>query len=145
MSPDLHLIRCALIRIQATQDICARTSVMLTGEPSMQTHGVSHRDYERLPNDTKLKVITMLEAMKTDLQHHGFSLKFLGFDGRWKDLTPWKFLGLSEDHYRRQIAGAKWVRPQPREDLLEQLDQLYNLVKQVPKIEQRSLEFWAKE
>jgi hypothetical protein len=86
----------------------------------------------------------MLEAIKTELRYRGFSLRFLGHDGRWKDLTAWKFLGLSEDYYRKQIAGAKWVRPQPREDLLEQVNQLYNLVKQAPKIEHRTLEFWAK-
>ena len=62
-----------------------------------------------------------------------------GFD------PPSKFLVLSEANYIRLITGAKWVRPRPREELLEQLNQLYNLVKPAPRIDQRNLEFWVKE
>jgi hypothetical protein len=87
----------------------------------------------------------MLEALKVNLRHHGFALKFLGHDGRWKDLVPWKFIALSEDHYVRLIGGAKWVRPRSREELLEQISELYRLVNQTPKLEDRSLEFWSKE
>ena len=76
----------------------------------MQTRGISRRDYERLPADTKLKAIGVFEAIKSELRHRGFSLNFLGFDGRWKDLTPWKFLEFSEDNYRRLIAGANMCR-----------------------------------
>jgi hypothetical protein len=92
-----------------------------------------------------LRVITTLEEIKTELRHRGFSLKFLGFDGRWKDLTPWKFLAFSEDNYRRLISGAKWMRPRSREELLEQLSELYKIVNQAPELEERSLEFWSKE
>lgn len=106
----------------------------------MQTRGISRRDYERLPVNTKLKANTTFEAIKTELRYRGFSLKFLGHDGRWKDLTPWKFLALSEDHYARLVAGAKWVRPLPREDLLNQLNRLYELVRRAPKVEDRSLD-----
>ncbi|MGO9646368.1 MAG: hypothetical protein ACLPY5_16670 [Candidatus Bathyarchaeia archaeon] len=111
----------------------------------MQTHGISRRDYERLPLDTKQKSATTLETIKAELRHRGFTLKFLGFDGRWKDLTPWKFLAFSEDNHRRLIAGAKWLRPRAREDILEKLAELYELVRQLPKVEEKSLEYWSKE
>jgi hypothetical protein len=86
----------------------------------------------------------MLEAIKTELRYRGFSLRYLGHDGRWKDLTPWKFHALREEDYRRLITGAKWLRPRSREELVEQLSELYNIVKQTPKVEERSLEFWSK-
>lgn len=112
----------------------------------MQTSiGITRHDYEHLPADVKIKAVTLLERLKAELQHHGFSLNFLGHDCRWKDLTPWKFLAFPEDHYQRLIRGSKRVRPRPREDLLEQISELYDLVKQSPKLEDRSLEFWSKE
>ena len=111
----------------------------------MQSSGIGLRDYERLPSEVKSKATMMLEALKADLRQHGFALNFLGHDGLLKDLVPWKFIALSEDHYVRLIGGAKWVRPRPREDMLEQISKLYDLVKQSPKLEDRSLEFWSKE
>jgi hypothetical protein len=111
----------------------------------MHSVGLTRRDYERLPPDIKTKATTILELLKTDLRKHQFSLPFLGHDGLWKDLTPWKFLELSEEHYRTQIAGAKWVRPQPREDLLEQVKELYQLVGQAPKDKDGSLDFWSRQ
>ena len=111
----------------------------------MHSIELTHRDYERLPPEVKTKATIILEQLKSDLRKHQFSLRFLGHDGQWKDLTPWKFFALSENHYRRQIAGAKWVRPLPREDLLERLSQLYQIVSRAPKVEDRSLEFWSKE
>jgi len=56
-----------------------------------------------------------------------------------------EFLALPEDHYQRLIRGSKLVRPRPREDLLEQISKLYDLVKQSPKLEDSGLEFWSKE
>jgi hypothetical protein len=89
--------------------------------------------------------MTLLEALKVELRQHGSTRKFLGHDGRWKDLVPWKFLAFPEDHYQRLIRGSKLVRPRPRDDLLEQIRELYGLVKQSPKLEDRTLEFWSKE
>jgi hypothetical protein len=111
----------------------------------MQTSmGITRRDYERLPSDVKSKAATLFANLKAGLQRHGFSLNFLGHDGLWKNLTPWKFLALPEDHYQRLVKGSKLVRPRPREDLLEQISELYNLVKQSPKLDDRGLDFWSK-
>jgi hypothetical protein len=107
--------------------------------------GVSRRDYERLPPNIKIEAATLFEVVKVQLRHRGFSLIFLGHDGRWKDLTAWRFLALPEDHYHRLVRGSKLVRPRPREDLLEQISELYRLVKQSPRLEDRSLEFWSTE
>ncbi|MGA3296775.1 MAG: hypothetical protein ABSD41_04920 [Candidatus Bathyarchaeia archaeon] len=111
----------------------------------MQSSGIGLRDYERLPADVKTKAVTLFEGLKAELLHRGFSLSFLGHDGRWKDLTAWKFLAFPEDHYQKLIRGAKLVRPRQREDLLEQISELYDLAKQSPRLEDRSLEFWSKE
>jgi hypothetical protein len=112
----------------------------------MQTStGISRRDYERLPEDIKIKVVDLFESLKVELQHHGFSLNFLGHDGRWKNLTAWRFVSLPEDHYLRLVKGSKLVRPRPKEDLLEHISELYDLFKQSPKLEDRSLEFWSRD
>ena len=107
--------------------------------------GITRCDYERLPTDVKIKAVTLFADLKTELQNRGFSLSFLGHDCRWKELAPWKFLALPEDHYHRLVRGSKLVRPRPREDLLEQISELYSLVRQAPRLEDRSLEFWSKE
>ena len=60
-------------------------------------------------------------------------------------MTPWKFLALPEDNYRRLITDARWLRPRSREELLEQLSELYNMMKQAPRIEERSLHFLSNE
>jgi hypothetical protein len=114
-------------------------------EISMHSVELTYRDYDRLPLEVKTKATIILEQLKTDLRKHQFSLRFLGHDGQWKDLTPWKFFALSENHYRRQIAGAKWVRPLPREGLLARLTQLYQIVNRAPKVEDKSLDSWSKE
>lgn len=106
--------------------------------------GISRRDYEHLPADVKIKAAALFETLKEEIQHRGFSLNFLGHKGRWKDLTPWKFLALPEEHYRRLITGSKLVRPRPREDLLEQITELYDLVRQSPKLEDGSIDSWFK-
>jgi hypothetical protein len=46
----------------------------------------------------------------------------------------WKFLAYSKDDYRRLISAAKWVRPRPRQELLEQISELYRLVEQTQKL-----------
>ena len=106
--------------------------------------GISRREYEQLPAEVKIRAVELFEVLKADLRHRGFSLNFLGHDGRWKDLTTWKFLALPEDHYQRLVRGSKLVRPRPREDLLEQISELYDLVKQSPKLEEGSIDSWFK-
>jgi len=109
----------------------------------MRNTGISLRDYERLPTDIKVKAIALLEELKDELKHLGFSLSFLGFEGWWNDLNPPKFLALGEDHYRRLIRGSRWVRSQRKEDLIEEITQLFALAKQTPKEEQTGLDRWS--
>jgi hypothetical protein len=109
------------------------------------SQGISRREFEQLPSDVKAKSTIMLEQLKPELQRLGFSLSFLGHDCRWKDLTAWKFLTFPENHYQVLIKGSKRVRPRKREDLLEEISELYDLVRQAPKLEERGLEFWSKE
>ncbi|HKM50398.1 MAG TPA: hypothetical protein VJZ75_04385 [Candidatus Bathyarchaeia archaeon] len=108
------------------------------------SQGINRREYERLPSEVKAKTTIMLERLKPELQHLGFSLIFLGHNCRWKDLTTWKFLAFPENHYQVLIKGSKRVRPRKREDLLEEIRELYDLVRQTPKLEERSLEYWSK-
>jgi hypothetical protein len=110
----------------------------------MLTLGISRRDYERLPTDTKLKAISMLEGIKTELRRRGFSLRFLGHNGRWENLTPPVFVAFPEVYYERLIEGSRLVRLRPREEMLEQISELYRLVKQTTQLEDRDLEYWFK-
>jgi hypothetical protein len=107
--------------------------------------GISPSDYEQLPADTKTKLVASLNAIKEELRHRSFSLKFLGHSGRWDELTPRKFLALSEDHYIRLIGGAKWVRRQPRGDILKQISELYRIARHAPELRDQGLERWSKE
>jgi hypothetical protein len=105
--------------------------------------GISRRDYESLPPDVKFQALTLLEHLKEKLHRRGFTLNFLGHDGRWKDLTPWKFLSKPEDHYQRLIRGSKVARPRPRNKLLEQIAELYALTSpKHAKLQDKELEYW---
>jgi hypothetical protein len=104
--------------------------------------GMTRRDYERLSDEVKRKTALMLQSIKANLRKHTFSLEFLEHSGRWDDLTPWKFLEKPEDHYRRLIAGAKWVRPQPREEMLDQITELYSFVRTSKQGKATGLDYW---
>jgi len=111
----------------------------------MPSHsGISYREYESLPAEVKFQLLTLLESIKTELHDHGFTLSFLGHEGRWKDLTPGKFLSKPESHYERLIRGSKLIRPRPRDKLLEQMSELYRLARQAPKLKNLDLEYWTR-
>jgi len=92
----------------------------------MKSLGISRRDYERLPSETKVRVIALLEDIKKELRPR-FSLRFLQLDGRWKDLNPPRFLALPEDHYHRLIKGSKGVTSRYKQELLDKIAELYEL------------------
>ena len=103
---------------------------------------LSRRDYERLPSDTKAKAVGCFESIKEEL-HDRFSLRFLSLDGRWDELTVWKFLALPEDHYVRLIKGSRHVTYRYKSDLLRRIATLYKLA--TPKQgELAGLENWIK-
>jgi hypothetical protein len=52
----------------------------------MQAQGISRRNYERLPAQIKLKITELFDEIKNDLHRYGVSLRFLGLNGRWKEL-----------------------------------------------------------
>jgi hypothetical protein len=107
----------------------------------MQTRGISRGDYERLPQETKSKITESFADIKSQLQHCGFSLRFLGVDGRWKDLAPPRFFSQSEEHYHHLIMGSKWVTTTKRRDLVDKISELYGLASKV-KLEDKGLEKW---
>lgn len=92
----------------------------------MPAKGLTRRDYERLPSDTKAKAAELFAGIKTDLRRR-FSLRFLSLDARWDDLSAWKFLALPEDHYIRLIKGSKGVTYRYKSDLLRRIAALYKL------------------
>jgi hypothetical protein len=102
---------------------------------------MSRRDYEMLPAETRVKAVDMLESIKKMLRAR-FSLRFLGHDGKWRDLTPPKFLALSEDHYHRLIKGSRGVTSRYKEELLDKIRELYELVDRSDKAEKQGLEQW---
>lgn len=81
---------------------------------------------ERLSSETKSQAVVLLEEIKALLRPR-FSLRFLGLDGRWKDLNPPRFLTLSEDHYERLIRGSRGVSSRYKRDLLDKTTELYKL------------------
>jgi hypothetical protein len=99
------------------------------------SQGINPREYEQLPSDIKAKTTVMLEQLKPKLQRLGFSLSFLGHDCRWKDLPAWKFLAFPENHYQVLIKGSRWIGPRKREEPLEEIGELNDLVRQTPKLE----------
>jgi hypothetical protein len=110
-------------------------------EPSMQSQGMSRGDYERLPQQTKSDIAELFAEIKSDLKRYGFSLRFLGVGGHWKDLNAPKVLSLPEDHYRRLIMGSKWVRSTKRRDLVDKISELYKLASK-SRLEDCGLESW---
>jgi hypothetical protein len=109
----------------------------------MQTQGISRRDYERLATETKLRIAESFDEIKGQLRRCGFSLRFLGMNGRWEDLTAPRFLALPEDHYRRLIMGSKWVTSAKRRDLVDKISELYRLTCKI-KLDDTGLESWLK-
>lgn len=107
----------------------------------METHGISRRDYERLPSETKSKIAESFAEIKTDLKRYGFSLRFLGIDGRWNNLNAPQFLALSENHFARLIMGSKWVTSTKRRDLVYKISELYKLASK-SRLEDSGLEPW---
>jgi hypothetical protein len=107
----------------------------------MHTQGISRRDYERLPSVTKSKLADLFNEIKGDLRHCGFSLRFLGLSGRWKDVTTPNFLAQSEEHYHRQIMGSKWVTATKGRDLVDRISELYKLTSK-DRLEEIGLETW---
>jgi exopolyphosphatase/pppGpp-phosphohydrolase len=107
----------------------------------MRTRGVSRRDYERLSAETKSKLEGGVDEIKLDLRRYGFSLRFLGLSGRWKDITAPVFLAQTEEHYQRQIMGSKWVTATKRRDLVDRISELYGLASKASP-EGKGLENW---
>ena len=107
----------------------------------MQTRGISRRNYERLPQETRSKIEKLLDEIKDELRHRGFSLRFLGVDGLWKDLAAPRFFSQSEEHYHHLIMGSKWVTSTKRRDLVDKISELYGLASMV-RLEDRGLEKW---
>ena len=105
--------------------------------------GISYREYEALPPQAKFQILTLLEPIKGELHRHGFTLSFLGHEGRWKDLTPRKFLAKPEEHYERLIRGSKLVRPRTRDKMLDLISELYRLAVQCPKMQDQELNHWT--
>jgi hypothetical protein len=110
----------------------------------MQAQGISRRNYERLPPETKSKITELFDEIRTDLQHYGISLRFLGLGGRWKQLNAPRFLAFPESHYRILISGSKWVTSTKRRDLVDQIAELYNLVRKA-RLNDTGLEEWLKD
>ena len=107
----------------------------------MQTHGISRRDYERLPHETKLKIEKLFDEIKGELRHRGFSLRFIGVDSHWEELTPPVFFSQSEEHYHHLIMGSKWVTSTKRRDLVDKISELYRFASGV-RLEDNGLEKW---
>ncbi len=108
----------------------------------MQESGISRRDYERLPIEVKLRTAEVFEKLKHEFRDLGFSLKFLSLKGRWEDLTSAEFLALPSTHYERLITSSKWVRPRRKQDLIDQISEIYQLVRRAPKLTEIGLEHW---
>jgi hypothetical protein len=109
----------------------------------MREFGISRRDFERLPPETKTQVERVLAEMRPRLEAH-FSLRFLGLDGRWKDLTAWKFLAQPEEHYERLIRGSKGFRSTTKLELLVTISEMYHLTEGPKKLTNVGLEPWTK-
>jgi len=108
----------------------------------MQAIGISRHDYERLPNETKSKIEQLFEEIKAELRHDGFSLRFLGFDGHWKDFSPPLFLSHSEEHYHRLVGGSKWFTSTRRRDLVDKISDLYEMTSATGTRNEAGLEKW---
>lgn len=91
-----------------------------------------------------MKANQLLRELKDDLRYAKITLEYLGFDlNRWENLTTPKFLTMSEEHYLRRIRGAKWLRPARREDLSDDISELFKLVTRAPKHKQTGLDQYA--
>ena len=137
-SPSDHLI-C----LRHEQHITVKVFLSVSRQyswPRMKSPGISRRNYERLPSETKARLIALLEDIKKELRPR-FSLRFLQLDGRWKDLNPPRFLALPEDHYHRLIKGSRGLTSRHKQELLDKIDELYELSSE-PTSEAPGLERW---
>jgi hypothetical protein len=69
-------------------------------------------------------------------------LRFLGLDGRWKELNPPRFLALPEDHYHRLIKGSRGVSSRYKQELLDKIEGLYRLLERADRTDEPALERW---